>query len=57
MQQVKDTSTAVCWRIKESNLNWLRSAAQEQDRSVTWVINKLIEQAKRSREACHANAA
>lgn len=54
MQQVKDLSVPVCWRIKESNLNWLRSAAQEQERPVTWLINKLVEQAKKDREGSNA---
>lgn len=53
MQQVKETSVAVCWRIKESNLSWLRSTAQQQERSVSWLINKLIEQSKPLTEAAH----
>lgn len=56
MQQVNDSPTAVCWRIKQNNLNWLRETAQQQERPVTWLINKLIEQAKKEQETNHANA-
>lgn len=57
MQQVKDVQAAVCWRIKESSLSWLRSTAQKEERSVNWVINKLIEQARKAEEAQHEKQA
>lgn len=54
MVKQKEPQTAVCWRVKESNLEWLRQVAQQQERPVTWVVNKMLEQAK---EAQHAKAA
>lgn len=57
MQQVKEAQAAVCWRIKESNLNWLRDIAQKQERPVNWVINKLIEQSRKVEEAQHEKQA
>lgn len=43
----KEPQTAVCWRVKESNLQWLREVARLQERPVTWVVNRLIEQAQK----------
>ncbi|MDR0216200.1 MAG: hypothetical protein LBJ15_19695 [Comamonas sp.] len=57
MHQEKEQAVPVCWRIKTSGIEWLREKAREQDRTVTWVINKLVEQAKNAEEAQHASAA
>lgn len=56
MHQEKEPSVPVCWRIKASGIEWLREQAREQDRTVTWIINKLVEQAKLSDEGRHASA-
>lgn len=46
MQQTKEPHSSVCWRVKDSSLTWLREQARKQDRPVSWVVNKLIEQAQ-----------
>jgi predicted HicB family RNase H-like nuclease len=53
----KEQAHPVCMRIKQSNHDWLKVEALTQDRSVTWIVNKLIEQAKRLQEASHAQPA
>lgn len=49
MKEAKEQQTAVCWRVKESHLSWLREVASKQERPVTWVVNKLLEQAKQTK--------
>lgn len=39
-----DKPTSVCWRVKTSTLEWLRSTAREQERPVNWVVNRILEQ-------------
>lgn len=53
----KEQAHPVYLRIKQSNHDWLKVEALTQDRSVTWIVNKLIEQAKRQQEAGHAQSA
>lgn len=38
-------------------MSWLRSEAKEQDRSVTWIVNKMFEQARKERDEQHAKQA
>lgn len=39
-------------RIPDSARNWLKAQARAQERSVNWVLNKLLEQAQK-KEAQH----
>lgn len=36
---------------------WIKAQAKEQDRSMNWIINKILASAKDAQEAEHANAA
>lgn len=53
----KEPTQPVYMRIKQSNHDWLKNAATTQDRSVTWLVNKLIEQAKKEQEDSYAGTA
>ncbi len=44
-------------RMERDNHAWLKKFAEQQERSATWIVNKLIEQAKKSQEAGYAKAA
>lgn len=48
MHDGKERQTSVCWRVKESHLEWLRQVAKQQERPVTWVVNKMLEKAKQA---------
>lgn len=54
---MKEPTQSVYMRIKQSNHDWLKNSAAAQDRSVTWIVNKLIEQVKQTQEASNATAA
>lgn len=43
-------------RVERETHVWLKKFAEQQQRSATWVVNKLIEQAKKSQEASNATA-
>ena len=38
-------------RMEPENYQWLRKAAAEQDRSVNYLVNKAVEDARRANEA------
>lgn len=44
-------------RVNKEIHAWLKKAAQQQERSVTWIVNKLIGQVKENQEACGAKQA
>lgn len=44
--QQKEPQTSVCWRVKNSSLEWLRQQATQQDRPVTYVVNQVLAQAR-----------
>ncbi len=46
MHQMKEPTQAVYMRIKQSNHDWLKAQAKKEDRPVTWLVNKLIEQTR-----------
>ena len=33
-------------RTSKANCEWLKAKAREQDRSVNWIVNKLLEEAR-----------
>lgn len=37
--------------------NWIKGQAAEQERSMNWVINKILAQAKEAKEASHEKQA
>lgn len=44
-------------RMGKENHAWLKQFAEKQERSATWVVNKLIEQAKKAQEVGNAQPA
>lgn len=44
-------------RLQTQVHEWIKAQAKEQDRSMNWLVNKLLAQAKESQEARHAGAA
>lgn len=56
MHQEKEPAKSVCWRVKVINLAWLKEEAARLDRPVSWMINKLIAEAKNESENKHQGA-
>lgn len=44
-------------RVGKEAHAWLKWSAQTQERSITWIVNKLIEQARKDQEGCNAKQA
>lgn len=44
-------------RLDKETHNWLKQFASSQERSATWIVSKMIEQAKRAQEATDAQPA
>ncbi|MDR6216160.1 toxin-antitoxin system HicB family antitoxin [Paracidovorax wautersii] len=44
-------------RLQTQVHEWIKAQAKEQDRSMNWLVNKFLAQAKESQEARHAEAA
>lgn len=57
MHQTKEPVQSVYMRIKQSNHDWLKEQAIEAERSVTWIVNKLIEKSRKAEEAQHEKQA
>lgn len=57
MHQSKEPTQAVYMRIKQANHDWLKAQADKEERPVTWIVNKLIEQSRRTEEAQYAKQA
>ena len=38
-------------RTSEENREWLKAKAQDQDRSVNWIINKILDEAREAEKA------
>lgn len=49
----KEPTQAVYMRIKQANHDWLKVQAEKEERPVTWIVNKMIEQARKAEEAQH----
>lgn len=50
----KEPVQSVYMRIKHSNYDWLREQAKKQERPVTWIVNKLIEQSRNQAQGAAA---
>ncbi len=57
MHQTKEPIQAVYMRIKQANHDWLKVQAEKEERPVTWIVNKLIEQVRKAEEAQHEKQA
>lgn len=38
-------------RVKTPLYDWVKNQAREQERSITWVVNKMLQQAKEAQSA------
>lgn len=54
MKTAVSTGEQLKVRVQTPVYEWVKAQAREQERSITWVVNKMLEQAK---DAQHANAA
>lgn len=55
MNQANDVQMKI--RMDKENHAWLKQFSAQTERSATWIVNKLIEQAKREQEAADAQPA
>lgn len=55
MNQTNDVQMKI--RMDKENHAWLKQFSAQTERSATWIVNKLIEQAKREQEAANAQPA
>lgn len=53
----KEPVQSVYMRIKQANHDWLKAQAEKEERPVTWIVNKLIEQSRKAEEAQHEKQA
>lgn len=53
----KEPTQAVYMRIKQANHDWLKVQAEKEERPVTWIVNKMIEHARKAEDAKHEKKA
>lgn len=47
---IKEPVQSVFMRIKQANYDWLKAQAEIEERSVTWIVNKRIEECRKGEE-------